>query len=302
MLGCFVFFVVGWGGGFVVLGGGGGGGAGLFLIWRGGGLSFARLGVAGGSPGGSPRCVQYTKKKPVLSYELFFKYGGEGGIDSLRSPCGQPAHCVHGLSNWLSPVVDPRSGLLIPPRCVQYTKKKPVLSYELFFKYGGEGGIDSLRSPCGQPAHCVHGLSNWLSPVVDPRSGLLIPPGVCNIRKKSPYFRTSSSLNMAVRGGLTRFARPAGSPLTAFTVCPTGCRQLSTPGRGFSSPPGVCNIRKKSPYFRTSSSLNMAVRGGFEPPIRCRIHTFQACSFSHSDTSPNCRSCLAGTGANLGKS
>ena len=166
---------------------------------------------------------------------------------------------------------------------------------------------------------------------------------------------------MAVRGGLTRFARPAGSPLTAFTVCPTGCRQLSTPGRGFSSPrcvqytkkspyfrtssslnmavrggltrfarpaaarslrsrsvqlavascrppvgdshpPGVCNIRKKSPYFRTSSSLNMAVRGGFEPPIRCRIHTFQACSFSHSDTSPNCRSCLAGTGANLGKS
>ncbi|CRH34193.1 hypothetical protein BN1183_BA_00720 [Pantoea ananatis] len=34
------------------------------------------------------------------------------------------------------------------------------------------------------------------------------------------------------------------------------------------------------------SSLNVAVRGGFEPPIRCRIHTFQACSFSHSDTSP----------------
>lgn len=28
--------------------------------------------------------------------------------------------------------------------------------------------------------------------------------------------------------------------------------------------------------------------GGFEPPIRCRIHTFQACSFSHSDTSPYC--------------
>ena len=30
----------------------------------------------------------------------------------------------------------------------------------------------------------------------------------------------------------------------------------------------------------------MAVREGFEPSIRCRIHTFQACSFSHSDTSP----------------
>ena len=131
--------------------------------------------------------------------------------------------------------------VLAPHPANQYAKKKPVLAYELFFKYGGEAGIDSLRSPCGQPAHCVHGLSNWLSPVVEPRSGLLIPPG-------------------------------------------------------------VCNIRKKSPYLRTSSSLNMAVRGGFEPPIRCRIHTFQACSFSHSDTSPNCCSCLAGTGANLGKS
>ena len=30
----------------------------------------------------------------------------------------------------------------------------------------------------------------------------------------------------------------------------------------------------------------MAVREGFEPSIRFRIHTFQACSFSHSDTSP----------------
>ena len=108
------------------------------------------------------------------------------------------------------------------------------------FKYGGEGGIDSLRSPCGQPTHCVRGLSNCL-------------------------------------------------------------RQLPNPGRGFSSPL-VCNMRKKSSHFRTSSFLNMAVRGGFEPPIRCRIHAFQACSFSHSDTSPNFLSSIAGTGANLGKS
>ncbi len=126
------------------------------------------------------------------------------------------------------------------PRCVQYTKKKPVLSYELFFKYGGEGG-------------------------------------------------------------LTRFARPAGSPLTAFTVCPTGCRQLSNPGRGFSSPRCV-QYTKKKPVLSYELFFKYGGEGGFEPPIRCRIHTFQACSFSHSDTSPNCRSCLAGTGANLGKS
>ena len=106
------------------------------------------------------------------------------------------------------------------------------------------GGIDSLRSPCGQPTHCVRGLSNWLRQLSNPGRGFSSPLE-CNMRKKSSHFRTSSSLNMAVRGGLTRFARPAGSPLTAFTVCPTGCRQLSTPGRGFSSPRCVQYTKKK---------------------------------------------------------
>ncbi|CUR86649.1 Uncharacterised protein [Salmonella enterica subsp. enterica serovar Weltevreden] len=31
------------------------------------------------------------------------------------------------------------------------------------------------------------------------------------------------NLNMAVRGGLTRCARPSGSPFAARPVCPTGC-------------------------------------------------------------------------------
>ena len=145
------------------------------------------------------------------------------------------------------------------------------------------------------------------------------------MRKKSPYLRTSSFSNMAVRGGLTRFARPSGSLFAALSVCPTGCtatrpipgprpygasacavqncsRQFCVdPRSGLLIPPQACNMRKKSPYLRTSSFSNMAVRGGFEPPIRCRIHTFQACSFSHSDTSPYCCSCATGTGANLGK-
>ncbi len=115
------------------------------------------------------------------------------------------------------------------PRRRATCKKKPAFSCELFFKYGGEGGIDSLCSPCGQPVRYALSLSSWLSPAVEPRSGILIPPQ-------------------------------------------------------------ACNMQKKSPHFHASSSLNMAVRGGFEPPIRCRIHTFQACSFSHSDTSPYCRS------------
>ena len=71
---------------------------------------------------------------------------------------------------------------------------------------------------------------------------------------------------------------------------------------GLLIPPVYAIYEKKARTFVRALLLNMAVRGGFEPPIRCRIHTFQACSFSHSDTSPNCCSCLAGTGANLGKS
>ncbi len=93
-----------------------------------------------------------------------------------------------------------------------------------------------------------------------------------------------------------------GQPARRLAVCPAGCASCRPP-IGVSHPPGRCHRRKKSPYLRTSSSLNMAVRGGFEPPIRCRIHTFQACSFSHSDTSPYCFAAHPGwaTGANLGK-
>ncbi len=32
----------------------------------------------------------------------------------------------------------------------------------------------------------------------------------------------------------------------------------------------------------------VAEREGFEPSIRCRIHTFQACAFDHSAISPDC--------------
>ncbi len=64
---------------------------------------------------------------------------------------------------------------------------------------------------------------------------------------------------------------------------------LLEPGEG-SHPPSSTRADDSSPKQKTDhqvGSLNLAVREGFEPSIRCRIHTFQACSFSHSDTSPN---------------
>ncbi len=112
-----------------------------------------------------PRRVPHAKKKPVLAYELFLKYGGERGLTRFarrysahpwasplrgqRRRCsktlpaflsGQPARrlavCPTGVASCRTPVGDSH-----PPRWVPHAKKKPVLAYELFLKYGGEGGI-----------------------------------------------------------------------------------------------------------------------------------------------------------------
>ncbi len=105
----------------------------LLKIWRWGGLTrFAR--PCEGSPltvcavcptgvcqlsnpgrGSHPPVSATCEKKPVLAYELFLKYGGEG-IDSLRSPpAGSPltvcAVCPTGVASCRTPV-----GVLIPRR------------------------------------------------------------------------------------------------------------------------------------------------------------------------------------------
>jgi len=109
-----------------------------------------------------------NEKSPYFRTSSHLEYGGEGGMDSLRSPYGQPVRYALRLSNWLRQLSNPQSRVLITPAGVLHAKKKPAFSCELFFKYGGEGGMDSLRSPFGQPTHCVRGLSNWLLPVVEP--------------------------------------------------------------------------------------------------------------------------------------
>ena len=127
----------------------------------------------------------------------------------------------------------------------------------------GRGGLTRFARPAGSPLTafvvCPTGCASCRTPV-----GASHPPGV-HYAKKSSHFRTSSSLNMAVRGGLTRFARPAGSPLTAFTVCPTGCRQLSTPGRGFSSPRCV-QYTKKKPVLSYELFFKYGGEGGIRTP------------------------------------
>ena len=124
---------------------------------------------------------------------------------------GQPARrlavCPTGVASCRTPV-----GGSHPPRQVLHAKKKPVLAYELFLKYGGEGGIDSLRSPLrGSPLAGSRSVQLAL-PVVEPRSGVLIPPAE-NIKEKSPYLRTGSHLEYGGEGGIRT---PDTLPYTHF--------------------------------------------------------------------------------------
>ena len=139
--------------------------------------------------------------------------------------------------------------------------------------------------PASGPAvQAVNRLSN-------PGRGFSSLPGLARYkRKKARTCVQALSLNMAVREGWIRPAGPhpsGGMPASGPAV--QAVNRLSNPGRGFSSLPGLARYkRKKARTCVQALSLNMAVREGFEPSIRCRIHTFQACSFSHSDTSPYC--------------
>ncbi len=106
------------------------------------------------------------------------------------------------------------------------------------FEFGGERGLDSLRSPCGPPL-AVQNAGVLSNPVEASR-----PSRRCTMQKK------------------------AWTRIQAFSF-------------EFGGERGV----------RTLDTLS-------------RIHTFQACSFSHSDTSPFCcrKRFALSTGANVGES
>ena len=63
-----------------------------------------------------------------------------GGLTRFARPCGAARSRARGLSNWLRQLSNPARGFSSPPAGAT-CEKKPVLAYELFLKYGGEGGI-----------------------------------------------------------------------------------------------------------------------------------------------------------------
>ena len=106
---------------------------------------------------------------------------------------------------------------------------------------------------------------------------------------------------MAVRGGLTRFARPAGSLFATLSVCPAGCRQLSTPGRGFSSPPGGATCKKK-PVLANELFLKYGGEGGIRTPDTLPYTHFPGVLLQPlGHLTILSLPLLPGTGANLGK-
>jgi hypothetical protein len=76
-------------------------------------------------------------------------------------------------------------------------------------------------------------------------------------------------------GGIT--AAPAARRSLQLTLRVS--LRVEPQGSASASPSTTKNGARWAPSF-------VAEREGFEPSIRCRIHTFQACSFDRSDTSP----------------
>ena len=94
-----------------------------------------------------------------------------------------------------------------------------------------------------------------------------MPVVLCAVLDKiADGFNSGQNVNMAVRGGLTRFARPDGQPAHGVRGLSNGLRPLSNPGRVFSSPPGVCNMRKKKPVLAYELFFKYGGEGGIRTP------------------------------------
>ncbi len=88
---------------------------------------------------------------------------------------GQPAYCVRGLSNWLRQLSNPGRGFS-SPRTENIKEKSPYFRTSSHLEYGGEGGLTRFARPCGAARLLRSRTVQLAAPVVEPRSGVLIPP------------------------------------------------------------------------------------------------------------------------------
>ncbi len=124
------------------------------------------------------------------------------GIDSLRSPFGQSPRklvvCPTGCASCRTPV-----GGSHPPWFGD-TYKQNRTSVQALNLNMAVRGIDSLRSPFGQPVRCAPGLSNWLRQLSNPVGGSHPLSLGIHISKARTSVQ-ALNLNMAVRGFEPRY-------------------------------------------------------------------------------------------------
>ncbi|SPX54162.1 Uncharacterised protein [Klebsiella pneumoniae] len=176
------------------------------------------------------------------------EYGGEGGIDSLRSPLrGSPLAGSRSVQ-LAAPVVEPRSGVLIPP-AENIKEKSPYLRTGSHLEYGGEGGIDSLRSPLrGSPlagSRSVH----WLRQLSNPRY-----VAVYTLSRRAP--------------SATRHLTILSFPLLSGTGANVGkyvspVNQLFAKKARLDKLRATCSLNVRNPFFFVASSFSLFARGKF---------------------------------------
>ena len=141
-------------------------------------------------------------------------------------------------------------------------------------------GLTRFARPSGSSltpfAVCPAGCASSQNPV-----GVLIPADVQYVKKPVLAYELFSKYGGE---GLTRFARLRAAHSLRSRFCPAGCASSRAPV-GFLFPADVQYVKK--PVLAYELFLKYGGEG-IRTPIRCRIHTFRACSFSHSDTSPYC--------------
>ncbi len=134
-------------------------------------------------------------------------------------------------------------------------------------------------------------------------SRILTPPSAGNMQKKSLNVSSDFFFEYGGEVGLDSQAHPAGG-LSAVQNVSAMRAILSNPVED--SHPSQCgNMQKKSLNVSSDFFFEYGGEGGVRTlDTLTRIHTFQACSFSHSDTSPFChrQRFTLSTGANVGES
>ena len=105
---------------------------------------------------------------------------------------------------------------------------------------------------------------------------------------------------MAVRRGLTRFARPAGSLFAALSVCPTGCASSRTPVRASHTRHAVQHTKKK-PVLAYELFLRYGGEAGIRTPDTLPYTHFPGVLLQPLGHLTILLSRVAGTSANVGK-